>query len=189
MNITAPLKITKAEFYEFVQSQAEGRFEWERGRIVQQMTGGTFDHTQIAQRIRDCLLHQLDATSWALSLHERGVETSETIRYPDVVVEPAGVDGKSLATSVPALVVEVLSKTSRNRDMNAKPAEYTSLASLQAYIVASQDGPECWVWQRSAGGTFRLEAERIEGREQVIAIASLGVTIPLAEIYRGIGGA
>jgi hypothetical protein len=55
MNITAPLKVTKAEFYEFVQAQAEGRFEWERGRIVQQMTGGTFDHTQIAQRIRDCL--------------------------------------------------------------------------------------------------------------------------------------
>ena len=47
MNITAPLKVTKAEFY---QAQGEGRFEWERGRIVQQMTGGAFDHAQIVGR-------------------------------------------------------------------------------------------------------------------------------------------
>jgi Uma2 family endonuclease len=187
MNITAPLKVTKQQFYEFVQQQAEGRFEWERGRIVQQMTGGTFDHTQIAQRIRDCLMHQLEPAQWSISLHERGVETVETIRYPDVVVEPAGADGKSLATCEPVLVAEVLSKSSQTRDLATKPAEYTSLESLHAYIVASQDGPECWVWLRGADGRFPETAAKVEGRDALIHVASLGVELPLGVIYRGIG--
>ena len=188
MNITAPLKVTKAEFYEFVQAQAEGRFEWERGRIVQQMTGGTFDHSKLPLRFRDVLVRQLAEDAWAITLHDRGVETTETIRYPDLVVEPVGADPKSLSTLEPSLVVEVLSKTSERRDLGAKPAEYTSLPSLHAYIVASQDGPECWVWLRGADGRFAEAADHIAGRERTIAVVSLGVTLPLAEIYRGIGG-
>ena len=50
MNANAYLKVDKAAFYKFVASQAEGRFEFEEGRIVQQMSGGTFDHMRIVQR-------------------------------------------------------------------------------------------------------------------------------------------
>lgn len=187
MNITAPLKVTKAEFYEFVQAQAEGRFEWERGRIVQQMTGGTLDHSKLPLRFRDALARQLDEDAWTITLHDRGVETTETIRYPDLVVEPVGADPKSLSTTEPAVIVEVLSKTSEKRDLSAKPAEYTSLPSLHAYIVASQDGPECWVWLRGPDGFFAEASEHVAGRERIIAVASLDVTLPLVEIYRGIG--
>lgn len=187
MNITAPLNVTKAEFYEFVQAQGEGRFEWERGRIVQQMTGGTFDHSRLPLRFRDVLVRQLGEEAWAITLHDRGVETSETIRYPDLLVEPLGADPKSLATTTPALVVEVLSKTSEKRDLATKPSEYMSLPSLVAYIVASQDGPECWVWARDANGTFPETACHVSGRGEAIAVDGLGVTLALAEIYRGIG--
>ena len=187
MNVATPLKVTKAEFYEFVQQQAEGRFEWERGRIVKDMTGGTFDHIRIAQRFWSALDRQLDADMWIAMIVDRGVDMPETIRYPDVVVEPTGADGKSLATTVPALVVEVLSKSSKQRYLSAKPVEYTSLDSLHAYIVASQDGPECWVWVRGADRRFPADASRIAGRDQVIAVPSLGITLELAEIYRGIG--
>jgi Uma2 family endonuclease len=185
MNITAPLKVSKAEFYDFVQSHDEGRFEWDRGRIVQQQQGGTFDHSRIVHRFRDMIARQLDGDAW-FALSDRGVESSETIRYPDVVVEPFGAEGKSLATCTPVIIVEVLSKTSEKRDLSAKPAEYTSLASLHAYVVASQDAPECWVWLRGPDGSIAVEAAHIAGRDRVITVASLGVTLPLAEIYRGI---
>ena len=186
MNLTVPLKISKAEFYEFVQ-QSEGRFEWERGLIVQQMTGGTLKHGGLALRFRDALVRQLGFDNFIATVADRGVETNETIRYPDVVLEPIGADGNSLATTVPALVVEILSKTSKQRDLSAKPVEYTSLDSLHAYIVASQDGPECWVWVRGADRQFPADAARIAGRDQIIAVPSLGITLVLAEIYRGIG--
>ena len=63
----------------------------------------------------------------------------------------------------------------------------TSLLSLQAYIVASQDQPACFVWLRRADGTFAAEPAAVEGRDAVIHIPALSVAIPLAEVYRGIG--
>ena len=104
-----------------------------------------------------------------------------------MVVEPAGAPEDSLATLEPAIVVEVLSPSSEVRDLEAKPSEYTGLATLQAYIVASQDQPLCIVWLRQADGTMPSEPVTIEGRDQVIQIPALAVAIPLSEVYRGIG--
>ena len=100
-------------------------------------------------------VRQLDATRWEVNNgSDRGVETSETIRFPDVIVEPSGADDESLATSEPAIVVEVLSPTSGERDTEIKPAEYMGLPSLLAYIVASQGEPACLVWLRAPDGSF-----------------------------------
>jgi Uma2 family endonuclease len=38
----------------------------------------------------------------------------------------------------PALIVEVLSPSTTGIDLNTKPGEYLSIATLDAYIVASQ---------------------------------------------------
>ena len=149
------------------------------------MTGGTFKHSSLALRFRDALFRQLPSKQWAVSVHDRGVETEETIRYPDVVVEPLPVDPHSLSTAAPAIVVEIISRTSEKRDLGAKPMEYPSLTSLHAYIAASQDGPECWIWQRGPQGAFLVEPMRIVGHEEIIAVASLGVKLELAEIYAG----
>ena len=182
------LIVDKATFYRFAAAAPEHvRCEYVRGRIVQQMTGGTFDHVRLAKRIADFIAGQLDSADWIVSLSDRGVETSQTIRYPDVVMERAGAAGKSLSTDAPVLVVEVLSPSSEVRDLEAKPAEYTSLATLHAYIVASQDAPACLVWLRRADGTFAAEPASIDGRDEVIHIPALSVAIPLAEVYRGIG--
>ena len=84
--------------------------------------------------------------------------------------------------------MEVLSPSSVGTDMVEKLAEYTSLASLEAYIVASQDEPICWVWQRSGEDrSFPKTPEEIAGRDKAIMIAALGISLPLSEIYRGIG--
>jgi Uma2 family endonuclease len=185
MNAPAYLKLTKADFYEFLRSQSEGRFEFVRGRIVQQMPGGTRRHSVIAKRFDAVLERQLDRDKWLVISQGRGLETDETVRFPDVVVEPiAGADDESLATTLPAIAVEVLSKTSEKRDFHEKPDEYMSLASLHAYIIASQTEPRCWVWSRGAHGDFPERPVEIAGLDGLIEIAALGLRIPLAEIYR-----
>jgi hypothetical protein len=74
--------------------------------------------------------------------------------------------------------------------MVEKLAEYTSLPSLEAYIVASQDEPICWVWQRTgADRSFERKPEDISGRDKAIEIGALGISLPMSEIYRGIGTA
>jgi Uma2 family endonuclease len=186
MNASALLKVDKAAFFEFVERQAEGRFEYEEGRIVQQMTGGTLAHMRIVQRFASAFERGLDAEAWVVTSQGRGVETAKTVRYPDVVVEAIGADAKDLSTDKPVVIVEVLSPTTQVLDLNTKPAEYMSLASLETYIVASQDVAQCWVWVRDADRGFPELPTDVQGVGQVIDVAALGLSLPIADIYRGI---
>jgi Uma2 family endonuclease len=183
MNATAFSKIDKAEFYRLTEGR-EGRYELDRGYIVQQMTGGTLRHGRVADRIKRLVDQQLDLGKW-LALPDRGVETAQSVRYPDVVVEPVGGNAESLATLEPVLVVEVLSPSTTSTDLNIKPGEYLSSASLQAYIVASQSEPACLVWVRGPNRTFPSEPVELDATG-VIEIGLLGLRIAVADIYRGI---
>ncbi len=117
------------------------------------------------------------------------VEIADSVRFPDVLVERTGLDGLALSSSEPVVLVEVLSPSSVLRDLKTKLGEYTALPSLEAYIVASQDEPILWIWQRSRDGerAFPLEPTEINGRSESVAIDHLGVMVSLADLYRGIG--
>jgi hypothetical protein len=60
------------------------------------------------------------------------------------------------------------------------------MPTLEAYIVAGQDEPTCLVWTRDAGGRFPAEPLTVMGTDKVVDIPALSLTIPLADIYRGI---
>ncbi len=187
MNARAGIKVDKATFYRFIERQAEGHFEFDRGSIVQHMTGGTFDHAQIVNEFNFVLRRLLSRRLWVVTGQNRGVDTPETVRYPDVLVEPVGSAGKGLSTSSPVIVVEVLSPSTAELDLNTKPTEYMSLPSLMAYVVASQDAPLLTVWQRSAEGGFPDEPVQISGPGGILEIEALGLSIPLSEIYLTLG--
>ena len=67
MNVRAHIKVDKATFFRFVASQAEGRYEYDRGRIVQQMTGGTLAHSLVSQRFISAFERRLDTSAWAVT--------------------------------------------------------------------------------------------------------------------------
>ena len=185
MGAKAFIKIDKSTFLQFVAANDEGRYEFEQGRIVQQMTGGTQRHGRIAGRFYAMLAQQVDPARW-VAMFERGVDTPTTIRYADVLVESVAEPGDSLVTATPALIVEVLSPSSMARDLDAKPTEYLSLPTLQAYIVASQDEPACLIWLRDASGHFASQPTELRGIASVVRVPSLGVELTLDQVYRGI---
>lgn len=180
-------KVDKAAFLRFAAARAGERYEFVRGRIVQQMTGGTREHGAVARRITRMIEDQIDSTQWWV-LNERGVSTSETVRYADIVVEPADEPRGSLATMRPALIVEVLSPSTSAADLDQKPAEYLALASLDAYVIASQDEAAMLVYERGADGTFPARPREIEGAGEIISLKgrAFDLTFALSEIYRGI---
>lgn len=185
MNQKAFIKVDKATFYDFVTKHDDERFEYEDGYIVQQMTGGTRKHGRLAARFYDLLRRGLDPARYEVLL-DRGVDTETTIRYPDVVVEPASEADSSLSTACPALIVEILSPSSTARDLNRKPSEYKSLDSLTAYIVASQEEVACLIWSRDPSGVFVPEPVEVSGQGAEIRVPQLSLVIPLADLYRGI---
>lgn len=186
VNVSSHIKVDKATFFRFIAAQIEGRYEYDRGRIVQQMTGGTLAHSLVSQHFISAFERRLDAGAWAVTGHSRGVETPVTVRYPDVLVEPMSEALKGLSTEVPAVVVEVLSPSTEEMDLNVKLSEYTGIASLEAYIVASQDEARCWMWLREPNRDFCEQPREIAGMEGVIDLPELALSIPLEEVYRGV---
>ena len=180
-------KIDRATFLRFAAEHPEQRFELERGRIVQQMTGGTRRHGIVARRISQILERQVDSSRWSVA-NERGVGVGDSERYPDVVVEPADEPLESLETERPSIIVEVLSPATTATDLNTKPTEYFAIASLDAYIVASQDEAAMLVWVRDEKGQFADTGREVVGIDRTVVVKTrwLTATLDLAEIYHGI---
>ncbi|MGQ0671800.1 MAG: Uma2 family endonuclease [Hyphomicrobium sp.] len=180
--------LSKAEFYRWVVHQPRGRYEFKDGTIVQQMTCATKPHNRIVSNFIGGFRSRLDLDVWSITSSDLAVEIENDVRYPDLVVERLDASGSPLVAEQAVVLVEVLSPSSIGTDMVIKLAEYTSLASLEAYIVASQDEPILWVWQRSAETrAFSPLPAEIKGRDASLEIAALAVSLPLAELYRGIG--
>lgn len=186
MNAPLGLKLDKRAFLQWMQKQ-ERRYELKDGEVIMQ-AGVSRRHFTLVGRFVVAFTNRLDLDVWNVGPTDFAVEIGPDIRYPDVLVESVDPDGAALSTDAPVVLVEVLSPSSVGTDMVEKLAEYTSLASLEAYIVASQDEPICWVWQRSGEDrSFPKTPEEIAGRDKAIMIAALGISLPLSEIYRGIG--
>ena len=190
MNAPFDKKLTKAEFFRWVQGR-EGHFELSGGRIVQQMTGGTVRHFDLAEAIADVIKSKIDRNAWGITTGGPGVAVAAeiagvTTRYPDVVVRPLGrVVPTALEIDNPILLVEVLSPSSVTVDLVIKLREYLSIPSLAAYIVASQDEPRLTVWLRGADRTFPQLPIEFEDAKDQFTIAALGLTVVLGDCYRG----
>ncbi len=184
-NASCAAPMTKAEFLRWVQRQ-ERRHEFVAGRAVMH-AGSTKRHNWLAQNSAFMLRQRLVSDDWCIGFADVAVSIRDDIRYPDVLLEKREGDGRDLVCEAPVLIAEILSPSSTGADLTIKLAEYTSLPSLQAYIVASQDEPIVWLWQRDAASrAFPAKPQEIAGREAAITVAGLGLSLPMAELYRGI---
>ena len=186
MNAPLDLRMDKKTFLRWVQSQ-EGRYDLIGGRVVMQQTP-TRRHWRISKNLEQALEQRLDQREWTILRGDISVEYGEETRVPDVLVEPAGLPEDLNVTDQPVFLAEVLSPSSMQADFHAKPNLYFQIPSLEIYIVAGQDRPYLWVWQRSrdAARAFPDMAVEFDSLAAVVTLEHFRITVPLAEIYRGI---
>ena len=185
MNIRTDIPMTKEAFLRWIETQ-EGRNEFVEGKIVM-MTGASWGHVEIAGNLQTMLRSGLDRSRFGVGQSDFAVETARGLRYPDLCVQAAGVDRRAYVSTAPIFLAEILSPSSLETDLRQKVDEYTALPSLAAYAVLAQDEPRLWLWQRGDDGAFPHDPEMIEGREATLPLPALGLTLPLAAIYEGVG--
>ena len=185
MNVRPDLRMSKAAFIEWDAGEGQ-RCELVGGRVVM-MPRPSRAHGVIVTNLTVLLRARLDPKEWDVIM-EFGLDTGpETLRYPDIVVFPAGSPGTSHTTATPVLLVEVLSPSTAEIDFGDKAAEYLELPSLLAYIVLSQHEPKAWMWSRtSTSGVFASGPKVISGVEVFIAIGGVQLELPMADVYRGV---
>ena len=116
-----------------------------------------------------------------------GVRVSDVDRpEPDVLVIPSdhrALDPHRRDRNDVIVAFEVLSPSTKGRDLRWKRTAYTSLPSLTHYIAIAQDAVEVVVFAREDGFAER----RIRSIDKTIELRSLGISLPVAEIYRDTG--
>jgi len=183
MTVPAHDAMTKEAFLAWVERREE-RYEFSGGRVIKLMRV-TRNHSQAATNLLCALATRLQCERYDVFLAAFAVHIDDSIRFPDVLVEPAQSDGKSLQAKGPILIAEVLSPSTYHLDFGDKLREYLTLPSLDTYLIISPDEPRIWVWQRT-DGAFPKEPVVIEKRDEHIDLPALAIDIPLEEIYRGI---
>ena len=185
MNIQAPAITTADDFLRWNEGR-EGKREFVRKRIVEMMTGGSRNHAELSLQLAMLLKAGLDPRTIVVTVADYAVRTPFGVRYPDVMVELRDDAAGGLATEKPLFIAEVLSPTSLARDFGEKVTDYTGLESLAHYLILSQDEPRVWLFSRGEDGGFAREPEMLAGSDATLELAGLGVTLALADLYRGI---
>jgi Uma2 family endonuclease len=183
MTLHAPIAMSKEAFFAWVERHEE-RFEYSGGRVTM-MVHVTRNHSVVAGNLFAALKTRLDVAKYDVAAESFAVEIGDSVRFPDIVVEPAQTDGHALEAKAPILIAEVLSPGTLHLDFGVKQREYISLPTLEFYLVLSADEPHLWVWRRSEGA-FPPEPEIIEGLDQALALRTFGIDLPLQEIFRGV---
>lgn len=84
----------------------------------------------------------------------------------------------------PLLVIAVLSPSTRNYDLGDKRRLYCKLPTLRELVLIEQTSIGIKHWHRSAGS--RWEVDELEDESATLRLDSLGIELPVAEIYAGI---
>jgi Uma2 family endonuclease len=176
-------KHSYAEYLEF-EAKAEFKHEFIDGLIVA-MSGGTIEHSRLATQLAYQVSRGLEGKPCRGFSSDGRVRVEATNRstYPDFTVvcgkvERASDDRHGIAN--PTVLFEVLSRDSEADDRGSKFAHYRHLASLQEYVLVSQDAPRVEVFRRSTEGWVL----RDYGPGSQAELASIGVRLDVDALYR-----
>lgn len=104
--------------------------------------------------------------------------TDKNVPVPDLMVRPNTLlhaqDCKDALVAI-----EILSPSTAHRDRRWKRSAHANLASLQQYVIVAQDSVNALSYERRDNFMER----RITGADGSLALPSLGVSLPLADIY------
>jgi Uma2 family endonuclease len=182
---TGPM--TVEEFYAFTDTRPDEE-KWE---LIDGEPILNASPNRLHQRILKNLVigiaefEQRPGAAWEI-LPGLGVRISDRSRpEPDVLILPKNAPSNSLEHDRNDVIVafEVLSPSTRDRDLRWKRTAYTSLLSLTHYIVIAQDAVDIVAFARDAGFAER----HLRSLAESLELPALGVSLPLSQIYRDTG--
>jgi Uma2 family endonuclease len=183
---TGPM--TVEEFYALTDARPDGE-KWEliEGEAV--LNAGPSEPHQIiignvifALKLEQQRLH----APWRVIPGIGALVSNMSRPEPDLMVLPKSIgasDPSKRDTRDAIVLFEIMSPSTKSRDLKWKRTAYASLPALMHYVVIAQDAVDVVVFSRTTG----FAEQRFKSLSDLIAFPELGTALPLAEIYRDIG--
>jgi Uma2 family endonuclease len=177
MNTAHKLPITEQD-YLGGELASDLKHEFIDGQVYA-MTGTSDDHNRISVNVLSEFRQQLKGQPCEPFMADMKLKAAENIYYPDVMVicQPDDADTK-LVKHGPAIIVEVLSPSTRRTDLTIKKEAFLNLPSLQEYVVIEQASCQVLVFRRKDnwGASYYFLGD-------TIAFESIDVSLSVEEIY------
>ena len=167
---------------------AEFRSEYRDGEIVS-MTGASINHNQIAGNVYAFLKFMLRKTDTKPYIGDLRLWMPQyrQYTYPEVFLiqgQPVFQERRTDIIMNPCLIVEVLSKSTKDYDRTDKFRYYRSIAELQEYVLINQYRTEIEHYTKADGNSWLFRA--YESSKDKIIFASINIEMTIEDIYEDV---
>ena len=177
------------EEYLMIEREADYKSEYFNGEIVA-MAGASMPHIFINANLHRAVGNRIAGSGCREAGNDMKIRTPTKgmFSYPDLTVicgEPQFHDRRRDVVINPVAIFEILSPSTEKVDRSIKFEMYQELENLREYVLIAQDKPHIeWYSRPDSGDVWTFSIAR--GLAASITLPTLGVTIPLSEIYAGI---
>jgi Uma2 family endonuclease len=167
------------------EETAEYKSEYFDGEIIP-MTGGSINHNQIAGNLYIALSIALKKQNYRIFIGDVRLWAPKVrlYTYPDVMVifgEPEYRNNRTDTITNPQVIVEVLSKSTKNYDRGDKFTFYKTLPSFREYILIDQT--KIQIEQYSKTENKRWLYNEYDEEDTALVFNCFQVEVPLSDVY------
>lgn len=175
------------EYLEFERA-SETKHEYYGGEVLA-MAGASFVHNLIAMNTGASLHAQLRGKPCRVLPSDLRlfVQAANLFTYPDLTVvcgQPRFGPSAPDTLLNPKVIIEVLSPSTESHDRGRKFQYYRTIASLDEYVLITQETPRIEHFVRQANDLW-LFSEAV-GLDATLALPTIDCTLALADVYQEI---
>ena len=160
------------------------RHEYIEGEVYA-MVGAHKYHNQIVMTVSNVFYNHLLGKPCQPYASDMKVKIDRKYFYPDVMVDCSN-EETDYFVEKPSIIVEVLSKSTRQRDKTDKRLAYFQIPTLKEYVMIEQDFVEIEFWSRDENNYWQQSVYYL-GDD--IHFQSIDLTVSVEDIYRQVKNA
>ena len=173
------------EAYLEMENAADEKHEYYKGEIFA-MSGAKVSHNIIAGNLFALLFNKLKGKKCKPFNSDQRIHipSNSLFTYPDISIicgEVITLNNDDYNVLNPTVVVEVLSKSTKNYDRGEKFKLYRDIKTLKEYILVDSESIQIEIFRLNANNHWELE--EYKSLTNAVTIKAIGETIFLSEIY------
>jgi Uma2 family endonuclease len=177
-----PEQTLSVDDYLTFETNGDIRHEYISG-MLHAMAGGTSQHNRIALNIA---AHFLGIAPQSCRVYQEGMKlraSEQVFYYPDVMVVCGAAEPDPYFETEPCILVEVLSRSTKDIDLREKLLSYKSLPSVQLYLIVDSERLAVKHYWRETSGVWHYQEHAGDGD---IDLPGLDGILTLPQIYRNV---
>jgi Uma2 family endonuclease len=174
--------MTIEEYLDF-EGRSLVKHEYVAGRVYA-FAGTSIRHNKIFTNVFEMLASPTrEQGCWLFGSDARLRVEDDAVYYPDLMVVCDLDEAEDRYVTNPCLLIEILSRSTANRDRREKLLVYRGIPSLRGYLLVEQDKRKAELHWRDGAGNWQHIAAVGDGK---LSLPCPETTVHLTSVYRGL---